>query len=287
MNIIETMPHIQYKLSFWGVLRSETLKFSSFISNWVLLVIVLAMGILFNFAVQFTINEPLKKAETQVNEEGLGKFIESDIVPNVYQSVGSLPIGVVAMLLMPLAVLFITNEFTSRAIMPALITVPNRTVFYFVKLLVISLVSFISGVIISVITYLVLLLMIDKRVVAELELPKELIFNFLLVGLVFMLLCWIGYGVGAIVKNSAGGIVAVLFLTFGMYLMLGILSNFFDWAVNIAKYLPTELAQKVISYELITGDTLSEHLASTGILAALSALIVVLGYIRFRTTTVS
>jgi len=105
----------------------------------------------------------------------------------------------------------------------------------------------------------------------------------LMLGFYLVVLAWMGFGFGALLRNSAGAIVLVAAILFVASIVLGIFKvTGQDWVDDAMKYLPSSLSNDVMIYhkDKIKGDPSYEVrcliLSLWGIVPLLA------GWIRFK-----
>ena len=70
----------------------------------------------------------------------------------------------------------------------------------------------------------------------------------LLLGLYLVVLAWMGFGFGALLRNSAGAIVLTVVLLFVVTIVLSFFRSA-EWASDVSKYLPVHLGENMLVYD--------------------------------------
>ncbi|WP_413042081.1 hypothetical protein [Rothia dentocariosa] len=63
-----------------------------------------------------------------------------------------------------------------------------------------------------------------------------------------MVLAWMGFGFGALLRNSAGAIVLTVVLLFVVTIVLSFFRSA-EWASDVSKYLPVHLGENMLVYD--------------------------------------
>jgi ABC-2 type transport system permease protein len=87
-----------------------------------------------------------------------------------------------------------------------------------------------------------------------------------------------GLGLGALVRNAAGGIAALFGLLYGLPLAAGLLPG--TWAADVSKYLPTTAGQAVTTVQ--PDPTLLQPWTGFGALCLYAAVLLGLAALRIR-----
>ena len=197
----------------------------------------------------------------------------------------SLGVGMMfgSMLIASIAVVFIGAEYATRQIHSTMTAVPRRSSIYISKLLVLSVWSFLVGVISAVAGYFVAQPILDPGISEQLSVGTPTVLNWLGVGLYCLLMSWMGLGFGAILRNNAGGIVMVVVLMFISTIVFGLLAETADWVADFQPYLPINLGETMTTVGLPEDANINNLEAGIwlGVWALVPAL---LGWFRFTFT---
>ena len=95
-----------------------------------------------------------------------------------------------------------------------------------------------------------------------------------------MILAWMGFGFGALLRNSAGAIVLTVVLLFVVTIVLSFFRSA-EWASDVSKYLPVHLGENMLVYD--TDKFKDPSYEVRCILFTLWGFVpLVLGWIRFK-----
>lgn len=264
------------RLSFAGVLRSEWIKFRSLRSNWILLGVALLLSLGFAALSAYsalTFVRTSREAAQQQLDEALGgrsavemglteeelEAQRDDLVAEqeTLMTGGSgpeLPEGtsfgeyiamnsangglqLAVLLVGALAVLFIGSEYANGSIRSTMTAVPRRTPALVAKVVVLSVVGLLFGVLSATAAHLLV-----QPVLAAEELGYDLwqeavLLNILAVGLYYAVTAWIGFGLGALLKSTTWGVVVLVVLLFVLEIVLFVLS--FEWLDDVRPWAPS------------------------------------------------
>lgn len=270
------------RLTFWGVFRSEVLKFRTLTTNWVmtLLLVVVMVGMAPLYAL--VLNSMAEDAQMMAQAaEGMAQTnagVES--ITNMAYAMGVSGIDLANMLIAAIAAVFIGAEYATRSINTSLTVVPRRSSLYLAKLLVLSIYGFILGFILAALAYAAGYPVLESSISDSMELTQGLILNWVAAGLYFVFMTWMGYGYGALFRNNAGGIVMVVFILFVLPIIAALFMGQFEWVADAYNYLPSGLGRVILTYNL-DQDAEMSYLEGGSYFALWSAIPALLGYIRF------
>ena len=280
-----TSTYANHNLSFWGVLRSEALKFRTLTTNWVMTLVIGAVLVLLALAVGAALN---KLYDFTTDPQAAADAAERGAAPQTIESIVNMAYGLggsgmqlACMLIASVAVVFIASEYATHQINTTLTAVPKRSMVYIAKLIIVSIYAFVIGFVFAAISYFVGLLVVNENITNQMDFNSGVVMNWLGVAIFSMLMSWMGLGFGALLRNNAGGIVLVVVLMFVMSLVF--LMFPWEWATNFSKYLPMSMGETLIGYGL-PDDAEIGYLKAGGILALWSGIPAILGYLRFRFT---
>ncbi|QPZ37558.1 ABC transporter permease [Paramicrobacterium chengjingii] len=225
------------RLSFSGLLRSEWIKLRSLRSTvWCYVLIVLATA---GFGM-------LMALSANLGDDSLPQAAQNNIVAQ-YLTIGGNFTGLIAAVL---GVLVISGEYTTGMIRTTYTAAPGRLSAYTAKALVLTVVTFIVGLI-SIAAALAVSLPIFtlNGVAPELSNPDVLV---PLIGSAgyLALIALLSFSLGAILRNSAGGIATAVSLLFVLPVGINIVYSFTGaaWAANIANILPGTVGAAMFAY---------------------------------------
>lgn len=230
------------KLTILGAVRSEAFKLRTITGNWVLMAITLLLLVGIGAAYASVLNLSLGEVAAvgsvvlESSDGSLGS------IKNAIYSSGSMGMMFGAILVASLAVTFIASEYSTRAINTALTAVPRRTPFYLAKFLVITLVTFVLGFISAALAYSVAYLLLNSDIKELVPFFDPVLLNaWASVGAFCSIMAWMGLGFGALLRNTAGGIVLVVALFFILPIVLQLFTLVNENIAEFMPYLPMNL----------------------------------------------
>jgi len=213
-------------LTFSGVLRSEWIKFRSLRSTQLLLIFtlvaVVGVGTLAAWLRGQVIHEfmlhgaggpgsgggagagmTLSQAEAVAAANGLNIYG----IPSAGLQIGILVLGA-------LAVLLISSEFTTGMIRSSLTAVPKRLPVFWAKAIVLVVVSYVLTLVASFVTFLLSIPILHGYGISMNFGIDGVVYGIFMGGLYVAGVALIGLSLGTLVRNSAGGIIALVALFF-------------------------------------------------------------------------
>jgi len=275
---------VAHNLSFLGVLRSEWLKMRSLRSQQVLFIItvVLILGLAMLLAPVF--NEQLAQYEKDVSTSQIvnGQSVNGSEIIDQMKS-ASYSIGVVGaslggIILSSMATVFIASEYATGAMQTSQLAVPRRSLLYSAKALVVTVVAFVVGTLSGILAFFLGQMILTEKL--RVSFDGEVLRITLLLGLYLVVLAWMGFGFGALLRNSAGAIVLTVVLLFVVTIVLSFFRSA-EWASDVSKYLPVHLGENMLVYD--TDQFKDPGYEIRCILFTLWGFVpLVLGWIRFK-----
>ncbi|MBO0896952.1 ABC transporter permease [Arthrobacter sunyaminii] len=229
------------RVTFARVLHSELIKTATVPSTVILLAVSFAvmvgLGALVAWGTVQLVNDPAAGPP-----EGFGTSAQS-LAYDIPAS--GLPFG--QLLIAALAVVLIGSEYTTGMIRSTMVAVPTRTPALLAKTLVIAVISFVLGVLAAFTTYLVAQPILsgsdlDFGLDAEGVLPS--IIN---TGTVLALIAVMGVAIGALLRNTAGGVVTLVGALFVLPIITGLLSGLADWVEDAERFLPSSASAALVA----------------------------------------
>ena len=243
---------VAHNLSFLGVLRSEWLKMRSLRSQQVFFIItvVLILGLAMLLAPVF--NEQLAQYEKDVSTSQIvnGQSVNGSEIIDQMKS-ASYSIGVVGaslggIILSSMATVFIASEYATGAMQTSQLAVPRRSLLYSAKALVVTVVAFVVGTLSGILAFFLGQMILTEKL--RVSFDGEVLRITLLLGLYLVVLAWMGFGFGALLRNSAGAIVLTVVLLFVVTIVLSFFRSA-EWASDVSKYLPVHLGENMLVYD--------------------------------------
>jgi ABC-2 type transport system permease protein len=239
-----TAPVPATSLTFAGTLRSEWIKLRTVRSTLWCYAIIIVLTVLFGILLANTFNGPP------------GGMSASDQQVIALQA-STLSIGFSQLVASVLGVLVISGEYGTGMIRSTLTAVPKRTPALFAKAIVFGLVTFVVALIAIGVTAVV-----TSPVLPAVGITPDLgDAQFLLAlgggALYLTLIGVLSLALGAIIRNSAGGIAASLGLLLVLPTVLQIFAGMTNatWAINAGTFLPSSAGARLYSYAAEGGVT--------------------------------
>jgi ABC-2 type transport system permease protein len=251
--------------SLGNVLASEWTKIRTVKSTYwtIIATLVVTIGLSFLFALAVT------SAWDEMDAQD-----KADFDPAAFGLVGT-TFGL--LILAVLGVMVITAEYTTGMIRTSLTAVPNRTRYFWAKALVLAVVAFVVAELACFISFILAQLMFSsKDISASLSDPGvfRAVFG---TGLYLTLVALFAYGIGAILRHTAGAISAALGLLFVLPIIGAFLPGDLD---KISKYLPSN-AGSAIGAVNPADDTLAPW-TGFGVFALYTAILLVIAHVLIQ-----
>ncbi|HEY5361467.1 MAG TPA: ABC transporter permease subunit [Streptosporangiaceae bacterium] len=249
-----------------GALRSEFTKIRSTRSTyWTLLalvVVTVGFGALASWG-------------AASHAKGLGPGFDP-----TQRSLGGLYIG--QLIIAVLGALAITSEYSTGMIRTSLTAMPRRGTVFAAKAVVFATIAFVTGLITSFAAFFLgQALMSGQHINATLGQPDVL--RAVIGGALFLTICGLlAFGIGMILRHTAGAITASI----GLLFVLSILVNFLpqSWQADINKWMPTIAGSQIWATRASADGGAPMFSAWTGlaVFAGYAAIAVIAGVILFR-----
>lgn len=235
-------------LSFFGVLRSEFIKFTSLPSTLVLILSTIVVMIGFGAIGAWGIGSSMQMFAE--NPEMMGQMGDlNDLAASIPAS------GLVfaQLIIGSLAVMVMSSEYATGSSRSTFVAAPTRQPVFWAKALLVVLVSAAVAVVSILASFAV-----AKPIAANYSLPldfgseafqRSLWFSVLYVVMVGL----IGLALGSLLRNSAGGIVVLTALFFVLPLALSGFSMTIEWIGKVMRFLPDHASNALASMEVAPG----------------------------------
>ena len=224
------------RLSFAGILRSEWIKLFSLRSTVWCYVIIVAVTIGLGVLLAFTLQP--------------GGTLDHAGQQNVALQAATLSVGFSQLVSSVLGALVITGEYGTGMIRSTLTAVPKRLPALTAKILVLGLTTFVVSLVAMIITAL-----ITAPVLSGVGVHPDFGDSAYLLAILgaagyLALIGILSLAIGAIVRNSAGGIAAALGLILVVPIVLRILVGVTraEWAQNVGAFLPDSAGGRMYAY---------------------------------------
>lgn len=253
------------RAGFADALRSEFTKIRSTRSTyWTLLaliVVTVGIGALASYGAASHANG-IDKASFDATQQSLAGLY-----------VGQLVIAV-------LGALTITSEYSTGMIRTSLAVQPRRGTLFAAKAMVFAVVSLITGLVACFASFFLgQALMSSHHLSVTLSQPHVL--RAVIGGALFLTACgMLAFGLGAIMRHTAGAITTAI----GLLFVVSILVNFLphSWQVNVDKWMPAIAGSQVWATKVTDPHQFSAW-GGFAVLAAYAAAAIVAGLVMFRT----
>jgi ABC-2 type transport system permease protein len=233
------------RLTFGGILSSEWIKFWSLRSSVWCCVIVLALAFGVSLLIAVVSNSP---DTTSLPHDVQQAQVARDATAGLY--VGELVVAV-------LGVLVISGEYGTGMIRSTFTAVPKRIPVFAGKAVVLAIVSFALGIVTTYGTALVISPFLARSGI-HLDLADGDLNVALLGGSLYLaLITLMSLGIGAMVRNSAGGIATALGVILVAPVILQLAAGFSNSAVlaNVSNFLPTSAGARLYSYHALAAHS--------------------------------
>jgi ABC-2 type transport system permease protein len=223
-----------YPVTQWRVIRSEWIKFRTLWSSVLVVTISVVGMIAIGWVASFLVN--LDWAHMRPRE--IARFEPVSTSMDGY-NLAQLAIGT-------LGVLLITGEYTTGLIRATMAAVPDRLRVLWAKLLVYTALTFVLMMATSFVTFLggQWLLGSHSTSLSAPGVSRVVIAT----GVYLTLVAMMGVAFGALVRNTAGGIAALLGVLLVLPAIFGVLPQ--TWQDNVNKFLPSNAGQAALSVQL-------------------------------------
>jgi ABC-type transport system involved in multi-copper enzyme maturation permease subunit len=260
------------RASFAGALRSEFTKIRSVRSTyWTLLamlVVVIGLGALSSYAEAHSFGQLPAGIQAHQRAQEIANATEHSLFGLI---LGQLIIAV-------LGALTITAEYSTGMIRTSLSVLPRRGTVFAAKALVFGVIAVAAGLVSSFASYsLGQAILSGQHINSTLGQPGVL--RAVIGGGLFLGVCGLlSFGLGALIRHTAGAITA----SFGLLFVLVILAGFLptSWAVHVDKWVPTNAGGAI--WEKVTGVHPFSPWTGFAVFCGYAALALAAGLYRFR-----
>lgn len=236
------------KLSFPGVLRGEFIKFFSLPSTMILIlatiVVMVAFAALGAWLIGWSMGMAAESPEMAASMGDMGEVTAA--LPTSGLAFAQLIIGA-------LAVMVMSSEFATGAARSTFVAVPTRQPVFWAKTLMIGIVSAVVATV-SILLSFAVAKPIAGAYDLELVFSSEALQRAMWVGVLYVVMVsLIGMALGALLRNSAGGIVVLAALFFVLPLAMGGFSALADWLAKAMRFLPDQAGAALMQLQLAPG----------------------------------
>ncbi|WP_026533609.1 ABC transporter permease [Arthrobacter sp. H14] len=264
-------------VNFARMVKSEWIKVRTLRSTTVLLILTVVAMVGFGalnawgttISAEFSSDVP-PEAQAQMAETGGIQGMAYSIPPSGV-AFGQLLFG-------SLAVVLIASEYATGMIRSTLVAAPQRIKALLAKVLVITVVAFVVGVLSALITYFV-----AQPILAGEELDYALSVDGLIpsiinTGTFLALVAIMGMSIGALLRNSAGGIVTIVALLMVLPIVFQLIPN--DFFQETMQYLPSSAGTQLVSVQ--TADDALTQLQGGLVMAAWALVLLIAACLTIR-----
>lgn len=262
------------RLTFDGVLRSEWIKMLSLRSiRW-----SLAVMLVLSWAGAALLASAMAGTE----------FVTADGLPMLVTQAATFSTNLTVLIMGVLGVLSVTNEYSSGMIRSTLAAVPRRTPVFVAKALVLAALGLVVGALSTFGGGVIAASILGDGAFAAFA-ESAVLVSLLGATLYLTLAALLAFGIGALLRSSAGAISLVVVLLFVSTLVFQVLTvTGWAWVPSAAEWLPADLGNELATAALMPADAPAEALgvgywAALGGLVAWAAVAIVPAAIVFKT----
>jgi len=266
------LPAARGRAGFGGAVRSELTKIRSVRSTWwsliALVVITIGIGALFCFGHLQNFSQAPADVQAHMRAQSIRQATEMSLFGLI---LGQLVIAV-------LGALTITSEYSTGMIRTSLTVLPRRGVTFAAKAVVFTAVALVVGLVTSFASYFVgQAILSGQHINSTIGQPGVL--RAVIGGGLFLAVCGLlSYGLGAVLRHTAGAITAAIGLLFVAYVLSGFLPS--SWAEHIDKWIPFNAGGAV--WENVSGASMFHPWTGFAVFCGYAAVALIAGLILFR-----
>lgn len=235
-------------LTFLRAVHAEWLKLTSLRSSYIILSIALlgmvGVGLLSTFAVTAMVSGFIA---IDAEQGGAGQQSIVEEFGIMAREVPASGIVIAQFLIASLAVIQFGSEYGTRMISTTLTAVPRRITAVLAKTLVIATASFVIGVAGALISYAIAQPLLEPHGLNYPLIADGVIRGIFSSGAYLALISVLGLGIGALLRNSAGGIVTTLGLLTVLPIIVAIFSGMNDFLRDLSDFLPTSAGMDMVA----------------------------------------
>jgi ABC-2 type transport system permease protein len=268
----QALPRLAGRATLAGALRSEFTKIRSVRSTyWTLLamlVIVVGIGALFSYGAVHNFSQLPPGAKTFSRAHEIAQATQRSLFGLI---LGQLIIAV-------LGALTVTSEYSTGMIRTSLSVQPRRRVVFAAKAMVFSAIALVAGLVASFASYFLgQAILSGQHINSTLGQPGVL--RAVIGGGLFLAACGLlSYGLGALIRHTAGALTASFGLLFVLTILAGFLPN--SWAAHIDKWVPFNAGGAI--WENSSGVHMFSPWTGFAVFCGYAAVAIAAGLYRFR-----
>ena len=266
------LPAARGRAGFGGAMRSELTKIRSVRSTWwsliALVVITVGIGALFCFGHVQNFSQAPAAAQAHLRAQSIRQATEMSLFGLI---LGQLVIAV-------LGALTITSEYSTGMIRTSLTVLPRRGVTFAAKAVVFTAVALVTGLVTSFASYFVGQAILSGHHINS-TLGQPGVLRAVIGGGLFLAVCGLlSYGLGAVLRHTAGAITAAIGLLFVAYVLSGFLPS--SWAEHVDKWIPFNAGGAI--WENVSGASMFHPWTGFAVFCGYAAVALIAGLILFR-----
>jgi len=267
-----TLPAARGRAGFGGALRSELTKIRSVRSTYwsliALVVITIGIGALFAFGRVQNFSQIPLDAQASERVRDISRATETSLFGLI---LGQLVIAV-------LGALTITSEYSTGMIRTSLSVMPRRGVSLAAKAVVFGAIALVVGLVTSFASYFVgQAILSTQHINSTISQPGVL--RAVVGGGLFLAVCGLlSFGLGAMLRHTAGAVTASIGLLFVLTILSGFLPS--NWAVHIDKWIPFNAGGAI--WENQSGTSMFSPWTGFAVFCGYAAVALAAGLILFR-----
>jgi len=260
----QPLPTATGRVGFAGALRSEFTKIRSVRSTYWTLLVLIVVSIGFGAVASWG-------AASHPNQLG------PDFDPTRLSLAG---LYISQLIIAVLGALVVTSEYSTGMIRTSLTTMPRRGTVFAAKAVVFGAVALVTSLVASFGSFFVgQALMSSHHINATLGQPHVL--RAVIGGALFLTACGLlAYGLGMILRHTAGAITAAIGLLFVLSILVGVLPE--SWQFHVDKWMPALAGSQVWIVKAGGNPPMLSAWVGFGVLCAYAAAAMVAGLILFR-----
>lgn len=208
-------------VSFTAVIRSELAKLTALRTSWWLSVVTIGLGAFIAGSVAFSY------AFFQGMDDQ-GMLGTADAVALTTQGLTGAYLAMI--LLGALGVIAISTEHTTGAIRSSLAAVPQRSLLLVAKVIALAIWTAVVAAVLILISHLLMAMITQPVSIAEPFTNGDVALGYVTTWAVIVLTSLMGFGLGALLRSSAGGIVLLAVIMFVLQIVFSILWGVTDGA---------------------------------------------------------
>jgi ABC-2 type transport system permease protein len=266
------LPAARGRAGFGGALRSELTKIRSVRSTYwsliALVVITIAIGALFAYGRAQVFSGMPAFAQAHQRADYISQATQQSLFGLI---LGQLIIAV-------LGALTITSEYSTGMIRTSLSVMPRRGTWFAAKAVVFGAIALVIGLVTSFASYFVGQAILSTQHINS-SLGQPGVLRAVIGGGLFVAVCGLlSFGLGAVLRHTAGAISAAI----GLLFVLTILSGFlpYSWAVHIDKWVPFNAGGAI--WENQSGTSMFSPWTGFAVFCGYAAIALIAGLILFR-----